>query len=534
MRFPLPPLTVSCTLVLVATVWSTAAASSGRLGGQRPASSLRAEASCLLHAHAVPASLTAQHDGPTRGSHECGPLEAARPDALEAEVTEWLRRAVRTQATTRSRLSVLGDAHRCDIARLVSYIRSDAEPGITDQWYLASQLWADAALFGVISLLHDRADRSVSDAAVGPPVLSDANGPEGGGPAVWDEPSLGWDEAEALCHLEKGLILLDRLWDVETAGYYARSDATGTAVQRGPRFVDDNSLAGLALLEAAATAFSAASGQRYLHAARRTADFLIGSKLWDETFGGGFWWNTGLGDTPEGKPAQTNALAALFFARLYTATGVEAYRDWAVQTLLWMDTILYDPARELYRWSVSYQEPARGEGAVLSDRFFNYDQAIAIEAQIVAAELDGNSGRLDRARALGEAMHAAFWAPERGGYNLEAGVEQVYASYGAWASFGHLALFDLDQHAGWLERARANAEAIGAALGEPDGGYAYRHYVCEDRIAPGCESGLVASVVDRTRDTAAQAWMQHLQSAITRRLVQRDAGDQAFLVAAKD
>jgi hypothetical protein len=47
---------------------------------------------------------------------------------------------------------------------------------------------------------------------------------------------------------------------------------------------------------------------QYLHAARRRADFLINSGLWDEQFGGGFWCNTGHGDSPAGKP-QTNALA---------------------------------------------------------------------------------------------------------------------------------------------------------------------------------------------------------------------------------
>ena len=122
--------------------------------------------------------------------------------------------------------------------------------------------------------------------------------------------------------------------------------------------------------------------QRYIHAAEREADFLRESTLWDETFGGGFWWNTGRGDSAEGKPAQTNALAALFFARLYMETNNPEDRVWALRTLLWMDTVLYDPARHLYHWSVSYSDISRRTGALISQRFFNYDQGLAIQARV--------------------------------------------------------------------------------------------------------------------------------------------------------
>src|ERR671932_15892 len=71
------------------------------------------------------------------------------------------------------------------------------------------------------------------------------------------------------------------------------------------------------LLAAAERPPDSALQQHYLYAARRTAAFLLQSGLWDDTFGGGFWWNTNRGDTAEGKPAQSNALAAQFFAQLY-------------------------------------------------------------------------------------------------------------------------------------------------------------------------------------------------------------------------
>jgi hypothetical protein len=136
-------------------------------------------------------------------------------------------------------------------------------------------------------------------------------------------------------------------------------------------------------------------------------------------------------DSPhEGKPAQTNALAALFFGRLYELTGDVVYRTWMLRSLLWLDTVLYDPGKRLYRWSVGYQDLAAKKGAVIHQRFFNYDQSIAIEAPLLAARLDGDMNRLPRAASVGEALQLAFWVPQYG-YKLDADGAQIYVSYGA-------------------------------------------------------------------------------------------------------
>jgi len=414
----------------------------------------------------------------------------ARTQSVGDEAAARLSEAVAIQAATRARLGVLGDAFTCADARFVAYRRSDAEPDIVDQWYVASQLWADAVLL-----------RVAADTASG------------------DQAGLGnWDAQESRCYLDKGFVFLDRLWDFSSAGYFPRSNPVGADVETGARFADDNLVAGLALLATARTSSDPYTVERLIHAARRQADFLLlEGGLWDATFGGGFWWNTGRGDSPEGKPAQTNALAALFFARLYAATGEVTYREWALRSLLWLDTILYDPRRHLYRWSVSYQDFERRSGATISQRYFNYDQGIAIEAQLAAAQLDGDPNRLARAQAVGHAAQAAFWSSDLGGYNLEAGIEQVFTSYGTWTSLGDLALYDADGDSAWLELARANAQSLQRTLREADGGVAYRVYRCVDRVATGCESGTVARVVDHTRDTAAQAWVQHLQAALAER-----------------
>jgi uncharacterized protein YyaL (SSP411 family) len=261
--------------------------------------------------------------------------------------------------------------------------------------------------------------------------------------------------------------------------------------------------------------------ERYVHAAEREADFLRQSGLWDDTFGGGFWWNTGRGDSAEGKPAQTNALAALFFARLYAETNNPDDRAWALRTLLWMDTFLYDPARHLYRWSVSYSDIPKRSGAIVSQRYFSYDQGLAIQAQLAAFALDQDALRAARARDVGGSVTSAFWSDELGSFNLEAGIQQVYAGFSAWTSIGHLALYDLDGDSTWLDRARANANGLSARLRAPDGGYGMRSYVCVDRSARGCESGQMHIVVDNTLDGAALAWAQHLETAVADRLAPR-------------
>jgi hypothetical protein len=412
-----------------------------------------------------------------------------------------LRRALATQATTRTRLRVLGDAWTCVEARFVSYRQSDVVPSLVDAWYVASQLWADAEL-----LQTGPVPTGLSAVAQVPARPTPARPPE-------------VNLSEERCHLELGFIFLDRLWDYAQGGYFPQSDPTGTEVPRGPRFTDDAAVAGLALLATADTLPDGDLRRHYRYAARRVADFLIVSGLWDETFGGGFWWNTTRGDSDEGKPAQSNALAALFFARLYAAAGDEGHRTWARRTLLWLDTVLYDPDRQLYRWSIRYEQPAeRAGGAVTTSRYFNYDQGVAVEAQLAVGALDRDPGHLARAQRVGEALHREFWDHEHGGYRLEAGVAQVFTAYAALASLGHLALHAADGDARWRDMALMNAEALATVLGEEDGGYALRHYRCVRRDTPGCEAGDVTWAIDHTRDTAAHAWPQHLETAIARSL----------------
>ncbi len=306
----------------------------------------------------------------------------------------WLAEAAGVQEGTRRHLRVLGDARTCPEARFVAYRRSDREPDWADQWYVASQVWADVAL------LHAKGQISVPL-----PQL----------PARRTEQVPERTDPESICHIEKAFLFLDRLWDDSEGGYYARSNPFGTEVMRAERFGDDNALAGLALIARLGTTRDASQQARYRHAIRREASFLRESGLWDETFGGGFWWNTSHEATPEGKPAQTNALAALFFARAFEVTGDPDDREWALRTLLWLDTVLFDPETGLYRWRIGLEEADDGtRGPAIRDRYFNYDQGIAIEAQLAAYRLDGDSARLARAVRVGHGIEADLPQRARG------------------------------------------------------------------------------------------------------------------------
>lgn len=392
------------------------------------------------------------------------------PDAIAAV---FLARARETRRFTQENLLYLVGGPDCERAVALTYRHSEALPSVSEQWYLVSQIWADLGL------------------------------------------ARAGDQA-ALCQALRGLAFLEWHWDTRRpeGGYFARLDLEGGVVVPD-KYVDDNALAGLVWTEATGLATTAHERQLALGRARATADWLIDGEVWDEVFGGGFWWNNKRGDTIEGKPAQTNAVALLLFLEVYELTGDQTYREWAVRTLHWLDDRLWDAEAGLYRWAIHYEDLRARSGEVRPERFFNYDQAIMVEALVLAERLfDGRGRFLQRARALGDRLEAAFWDPALGGYNLEAGIPQVFPTYSAWMTHGLLALYRADGDTRWLARARGNVDALNAnAWDAAHGGYYQRYYVCRDEIAPGCRAGVHAAF-ERTKHTASQAWMQRAQAVL--------------------
>ncbi len=378
----------------------------------------------------------------------------------ERAATRYLARARATRAYTATHLAYYGGAPDAATAPWISYRRSTAEPDYSDSWYDFSQLQADAAL-----------------AACGDAACADY-------------------AAKAFRHLE-------RHWDATAGGYFARGGIRGDWVARPDKYADDNALAGVALLHAAASAPDATLRGPYLARAVAIAEFLV-VELWDAVFGGGFWWNSHRGDGVEGKPAQSNGLAALLFLGLHELTGDPRWRDWAARTLAWLDATLWDAAGGLYWYSVHYGDLAGRRGRVVERRYFNYDQAILIEALACRARHAGDAASLQRARTIASRLGPVFWDEGLGGHVLEAGVPQLFLVYAAWATPALLALRAVDGDPRWLALARRNVDTLHARLYEPaDGGYAHRAWR---------EAGAVH--LDPERHTAAQAWMQYAQAAL--------------------
>jgi Glycosyl hydrolase family 76 len=411
---------------------------------------------------------------------QVGPAAIAQEPPGEVIAAVHLARAHETRAYTERALQHLSGGPDCLQAVFVSYARSDREPTVSDEWYDVSQIWADLAL------------------------------------AQPDEPLTR-------CWAHRGFVFLDRLWDRTnaTGGFFARADLEGEAISGDQKWADDNSLAGIVWLDAARRAPAGLERELLLGRARATARFLMFGGLWDDTFGGGFWWNSAKGTTIEGKPAQTNGLAAEFFLQLYAMTGEVAYRGWANQTLAWLDTTLYDPAAQLYRWSVHFTDLEQRRGEAVSEWFFNYDQGILSEANLLAYRLlGGDRGYYERAWSLARRLDPVFWNQVAGGYNLQAGVEAVYPVYSAWLSQSLLAWYDQDHDPYWLERAAANVDALNRAAWDPaHGGYFHAYYACGAPTAPGCESGAKWVADTSEKHTVDQAWMQRVQAllAATRR-----------------
>jgi hypothetical protein len=114
---------------------------------------------------------------------------------------------------------------------------------------------------------------------------------------------------------------MGNLWsDTLDGGYYAAANVEGSGAG-GDQYVDDNSLIGLAYLDAHQVT-TGTQQTAFLNSAEAIANWLMQSGQWDTTYGGGFWWNT----EKQVKPTQSNGLAMQLFLRLYQVTGESYYQ----------------------------------------------------------------------------------------------------------------------------------------------------------------------------------------------------------------
>ena len=159
-------------------------------------------------------------------------------------------------------------------------------------------------------------------------------------------------ETEFRCAVEKALPWMEMLWSPAHQGYAPRADLDGTNPTLVDVYADDNAVIGLAFLDIARTTEEPSIRAQALAAADRAARYPLAAGLWDGEFGGGLWWTNQRDGLGEGKPAQSTALLAQVMAELYAETGDPIYRQHAVDSLDWLDRVLWNDYHKLYAYGV--------------------------------------------------------------------------------------------------------------------------------------------------------------------------------------
>jgi mannose/cellobiose epimerase-like protein (N-acyl-D-glucosamine 2-epimerase family) len=318
------------------------------------------------------------------------------------------------------------------------------------EWYTVSQIYADAAMV--------------------------ANG-----------------DASYLASMNQTSDWMEHLWDKNdpNGGYFGFAALDGTGAS-GIKYVDDNSLSGMVYLEAYELS-TGAYKDAYLDKAKRCADWLIKSGLFDQTHGGGFWWTTDR----TVKPTQTNGLALQLFSKLYQLTGEKVYLDWANSVNSWLNSKMYDASTGLYAWQFE-------ENGLRNNVFFTYDNAIMVEAFLLYAAATNDNSYVAKAQALGHAMNRVLWDAQHNVYIFNTADRRVTPAWCGWGTQAMIRLYEQDKNASWLMYAKGNVDAINTVLQNP----ANKGYL---QFANLDGSGKYSNY-----EGVDQAWMQRLQVMLSK------------------
>lgn len=284
---------------------------------------------------------------------------------------------------------------------------------------------------------------------------------------------------------------MENMWDKNSniGGYFAAANLDGTGAA-GDKYIDDNALTGMVYLEA----YDVTTGtdkEAYLAKARACANWLMNAGVWDNTYGGGFWWNT----TKPEKPTQSNGLALQLFLRLYKITGESYYRDWALSVNNWLSTKMFDTNRGLFIWKID----GSGNG-VKHNELFTYDNAIMVEAYILYSQVMNDPTYLNRAQALGAAMNTVLWNASRKQYIFNTTDNRVNPAWCAWGSQAMIRLYEADNNKTWLNYAKQNIDGLNIS-NRNSTTKAYHFFARMD----GSDRSAEIEGVD-------QAWMQRVQA----------------------
>lgn len=278
------------------------------------------------------------------------------------------------------------------------------------------------------------------------------------------------------------------------SGYGPAASIDGTRVDTAVQYVDDNTLAGNAYMEASQLSESPDSAE-LVKAADLLAFWLMHATLWDRAFGGGFWWNS----SRPYKPAQSNGLALQLFLRLYLDTGRAEHLDQARKIYDWLRATLLD-RDGLYAVKIG---PAGTDRAK-----FAYDQAIMIEAELLmhrATQHTTHATHLERAQRLAGALKSKLWDPIFGGFLMNTNQPLSRSPvFCGWVTQALVRLYEADRNQDWLDDAQANVDVLNLFLRDPAGG----GYFSQCRVDGGNRTAL-QQCVD-------QSWMQRAQALLAR------------------
>ncbi len=283
---------------------------------------------------------------------------------------------------------------------------------------------------------------------------------------------------------------MGNLWNSArpSGGYYAAANVNGSGAG-GDQYVDDNALIGIAYLDAYAVT-TGSQKSAYLQSAEAIANWLMQSGQWDSTYGGGFWWNT----QKQVKPTQSNGLALQLFLRLYQITGQSYYHDWAMSIKGWLESQMYNSSTGLYIWEITSSGKQTTE--------FTYDNAIMIEADLLYAQVIGDTSYITKAEQLANSLNSTLWNSSSRVYQFNTGDSRVNPTWCGWASEALIRMYQADGNTTWLTYAQENVDFINQYLRNSTT-YGYYNFVNSD-----------GSNLQTTIAGVDQAWMQKLQALL--------------------
>jgi uncharacterized protein YyaL (SSP411 family) len=284
---------------------------------------------------------------------------------------------------------------------------------------------------------------------------------------------------------------MSHLWDTGSpdGGYYAAANTSGSGAGGG-QYVDDNSLAGVAYLDAYAVT-TGSQQAAYLASAEAIANWLMNSGQWDTTCGGGFWWST----AKTIKPTQSNGLALQLFLRLFKITGKSYYSEWATSIKSWLESKMYG-SNGLYIWELSPTCAANTTN-------FTYDNSIMIEADLLWASVMGDSSYVTKAESIATSMNAVLWSSTYSVYQFTSSDAVVNVTWCVWASEALIRLYQADGNSSWLTYAEDNINYMNNHLRNSTN---YGYYD---------QCNLDGSGRSSTYEEVDQAWMERTQGMLS-------------------